>query len=98
MIARDQEQTTQRVKVGMIGLAAVLLLIGLAAAVFSIASRDRAVAGGAHPDVVANLLATNLTAPRDAPTNEPLAEMGVAPSASSDTVSNSASRPPRPSR
>ncbi|MDP9085283.1 MAG: hypothetical protein M3N02_00750 [Pseudomonadota bacterium] len=75
----DRGQTTQRVKVGMIGLAAVLLLIGLAAAIFSTASRERAVAGGANPDVVANLtIANGMAGIRDG--SEPLADLGVAPS------------------
>ncbi|MDQ2879526.1 MAG: hypothetical protein M3R41_10690 [Pseudomonadota bacterium] len=80
-IRQDQEQTSQRVKVGMIGLAAVLLLIGLAAAVFNTATREKPVivAGGARPEVVANLVADNQAAPVGAPTNEPLAELGVAP-------------------
>ena len=84
MIAQDSAQTSQRVKVGMIGLAAVLLIIGLAAAIFSTASRERAVVGGARADVVANMAMANTTMPQDRPTNEPLAELGVAPSAAPD--------------
>ena len=86
MIAQDTAQTSQRVKVGVIGLAAVLLLIGLAAAIFSTASRERAVIGGARPDVVANMAMANTALPMDAPTNEPLAELGVAPSAAPDNA------------
>jgi hypothetical protein len=98
MIEQDQGQTSQRVKVGMIGLAAVLLLIGLAAAVFSTASRERpaAVAGGVRADVVANLVAGNQTMPGTAATSEPLADMGVAPSASADN--GSLARPQRAPR
>jgi hypothetical protein len=90
MIEQDQGQTSQRVKVGMIGLAAVLLLIGFAAAVYSTASRERpiAVAGGVRPDVVANLVAGNQAAPAAGATSEPLADMGVAPSAPSDNSSS----------
>ncbi|CAN5634486.1 hypothetical protein BH10PSE14_BH10PSE14_22930 [soil metagenome] len=89
MIEQDQGQTSQRVKVGMIGLAAVLLLIGLAAAVFSTASRERpaVVAGGVRPDVVANLVAGNQAAPGAGAASEPLADMGVAPSAPADNGS-----------
>lgn len=63
----------------MIGLAAVLLLIGLAAAIFATVSRDRQVSaiGSARPDVVATMVSGNTT---DA-AKEPLAELGVAPSA-----------------
>lgn len=82
IIAQDPAQTSQRVRVGMIGLAAVLLLIGLAAAIFSTASKERPfiVAGGAHPDVVANMAAGNNALPVVAPTNEPLVELGITPS------------------
>jgi flagellar basal body-associated protein FliL len=86
IIAQDPAQTSQRVRVGMIGLAAVLLLIGLAAAIFSTASKERPfiVAGGAHPDVVANMAAGNNALPASTPTNEPLAELGVAPSTATE--------------
>lgn len=78
----EQSQTMQRVKVGMIGLAAVVLLIALASAIIGSASRDRpvATAGAARSEVVANMGIANFTA--DA-AGEPLAEMGVAPSANS---------------
>jgi hypothetical protein len=86
MMAQDPAQTSQRVKVGMIGLAAVLLLIGLAAAIFSTASKEPplAVVGGARPEVVANMAAGNAALPIDGPSNEPLAELGVAPSTTTD--------------
>ncbi|MES1970997.1 MAG: hypothetical protein V4472_00970 [Pseudomonadota bacterium] len=86
MMAQDPAQRSQRVKVGMIGLAAVLLLIGLAAAIFSTANRERPliVVGGAHPDVVAAMAAGNAALPSATPSNEPLAELGVAPSAATD--------------
>ena len=77
--SQESVQRTQRVKVGMIGLAAVLLLIGLAAAIFSTASRDRGVPGGARPDVVANLTMGNSLAGLSDGT-EPLADLGVTPS------------------
>lgn len=88
MIAQDPGQTTQRVKVGIIGLAAVLLLIGLAAAIFSTVSKEKplAVAGGARADVVANMVSGNDSDPADTKTNEPLAELGVAPSTAAEGV------------
>lgn len=101
MIGQDQGQTSQRVKVGMIGLAAVLLLIGLAAAVFSTASRERpvAAAGGVRPEVVANLVTGNESAPGATATSEPLADLGLTPSAANGPTSNgSAAKPPRASR
>ncbi len=68
----------QRVKVGMIGLAAVILLIAVASTILGSLNRDEppaAVAGAAQTNMVADMAATNTTAP----TNEPLAELGVAP-------------------
>ena len=60
----------------MVGLAAVVLLIGLASAIFSAANRER-------PAVVSasNVAAAKLAANTADPANEPLAELGVAPSA-----------------
>ena len=79
------DQARQRVRVGMIGLAAVVLLIGLASAIFSTVSRERPLRSitGARGEVV-----TRAGAPAPAPTagNEPLAELGVTPS-----IANSAS-------
>ena len=93
--AHDTAQTTQRVRVGMIGLAAVLLLIGLAAAIFSTASRERAVSGGARADIVANLTMGNgMAALGDG--NEPLADLGVTPSTA--TENSSAATPARAKR
>ncbi len=72
------EQARQRVRVGMIGLAAVVLLIGLASAIFSTVTRDQPAAdGGSRSAVVAEA-----NAPTAAPSagNEPLAELGVTPS------------------
>ena len=88
--SRDAGQTTQRVKVGMIGLAAVLLLIGLAAAIFATMNHDRAIAaiGSARPEVVSAIVSGNSADPAAAATKEPLAELGVAPSAA--VIDNSA--------
>jgi hypothetical protein len=77
--ARDPIQTTQRVKVGLIGLAAVVLLIAIASMIIGSATRERPIdaAGSAKADVVANMAATNSSAAG----SEPLAELAVAPSA-----------------
>lgn len=79
-VARETSQTMQRVKVGMIGLAAVVLLIGLASAIMRTATGESPVAAtdGSRPDIVANMAMTNMLAQ---PAGEPLAELGVAPSA-----------------
>jgi hypothetical protein len=86
--AQDRAQSSQRVRVGMIGLAAVFLLIGLAAAIFSSANKEQPVtiAGAAQPDVVANMTATvnSTQAQQQAATAEPLSELGVTPSAPPD--------------
>ncbi|MBY0519682.1 MAG: hypothetical protein K2P79_04575 [Sphingomonas sp.] len=82
----EATQSIQRVKVGMTGLAFVLLLIGLASAIFSSASREKPipVVGGAKPDIVANLSTTNSSDP--AGDREPLAELGIAPSAAGNSA------------
>jgi hypothetical protein len=79
-IRSDTSQTMQRVRVGLTGLAVVLLLIGMASAVFNSASRERpvSVVGGPKPAVVAEL--SNSSAP-DPAASEPLAELGLTPSA-----------------
>ena len=73
------EQARQRVKVGMIGLAAVVLLIGLASAIFSTVTRDRPAspASVARGETVARAGAAGTSTTAG---NEPLAELGVAPS------------------
>ena len=79
---REPSQTTQRVKVGMVGLAAVVLLIALASAIIGTATRERPMgaAGSARADVVANIAIIN--AAEAASTGEPLAELGITPSTS----------------
>ena len=90
-VAPDSVQTMQRVRVGMTGLAMVLVLIGLASAIFTSANRDAPVAavGAPKADVVANMTGDvigNVTVEKKA--DEPLAELGVSPStASTESVS-----------
>ncbi|MDQ2892913.1 MAG: hypothetical protein M3R64_07480 [Pseudomonadota bacterium] len=69
--------TSQRVKVGLIGLAAIILLIAVASAVIGTASRERPIdtAGAAQPAVVADMAVINAATP----SAEPMAELGVAP-------------------
>lgn len=80
------DQARQRVRVGMIGLAAVVLLIGLASAIFSTVSRERAVVPGAGSG---DTMVARAGAPVAAPTtgNEPLAELGVTPSIANGAAS-----------
>ena len=97
IISNDAAQTTQRFRVGMIGLAAVLLFIGLAAAIFATANHDRQVVavGSARADVVANIVSGD-AASGAAANREPLAELGVAPSAEveNSTAIDNAMMPP----
>ena len=88
---REHSPSTQRVKVGMIGLALVVLLIGLASAIMRTASREAPIGavGAPKADVVANM--TNTATPQDA--GEPLAELGVAP-----ITGNTQAPAPRPAR
>jgi hypothetical protein len=78
-------QTAQRVKVGVTGLAVVLLLILLAGALLRSVGHGSTEAGAAHAGPAGNLAAANTL---DAE-NEPLAEIGVAPADSG----NDAGRP-----
>lgn len=73
----DPKQSMQRVRVGLTGLATVLLLIGVASAIFSSADREVPVLadGASKPDVVANMTDGNTSAGKD----EPIAELGIAP-------------------
>lgn len=75
----------QRVRVGMTGLAMVLVLIGLASVIFSAANRDEPVTaiGAPNAGVVANMTDGGTNATAEKAREEPLAELGVAPSASS---------------
>lgn len=83
-VVRDSVQTMQRLKVGLIGLATVLLLIGLAATIFGIVSRERpgTAIGAPKADVAANLSMSNGAVPAPVASGEPMAELGVAPAAS----------------
>ena len=87
----DTSQTMQRVRVGMTGLASVLVLIGLGAAVFRSVNTEPPVAavGAPKPEVVENMTSN---APGNTTAAEPLAELGVAPGAS---VGNSTAAPAR---
>lgn len=77
MIDRPEpSQSLQRIKVGLIGLAAVVLLIALASAILGSATREQPAAGSAQGNLIARIAAGNDSAPA---AGEPLAEMGVAP-------------------
>lgn len=69
----DRKESWRRIRVGLTGLAGILLLIGLASAML-----ERISPRTPEPAVVADGAVGNAT---DAPKKEPLAELGVAPGA-----------------
>ncbi|WP_244646453.1 hypothetical protein [Sphingomonas sp. CFBP 8760] len=73
----EPSQSFQRIKVGLIGLIAVVVLIATASTIIASATHERAVGGSAQANLVAEIAASNDMVPE---TGEPLAEMGVAPS------------------
>lgn len=78
----------------MTGLAFVMLLIGLASAIFSSASREpvpATAANGPKPELIANLAAIPMNVVE--PEKEPLAELGVAPSAAIEVTNQTATVP-----
>jgi len=86
--ADQNAQMAQRVKVGMTGLASVMLLIGVASAVFNWASKEPpAPMPGARADA-ANATMANMSDTGDV-SKEPLAELGVTPSAATDVANKS---------
>lgn len=77
----DPQSSMQRVRVGLTGLATVMLLIGVASAIFS-SARDEApvlAEGAPKPDVVANMTEGMVTNSAAEPKDEPIAELGIAP-------------------
>lgn len=90
----------QRIRVGLTGLAFVLLLIGLTSAIFSSASRERPVVTAVTTRSVTGVRAVaGDNAQAVAPANkEPLAELGVAPSADLSATVNSSDAAPRQRR
>lgn len=88
----DSAQAMQRVRVGLTGLAMVLVLIGLASAIFTAANRDAPVSaiGGANGAAAANIAdgAGNIVVEKSK--DEPLAELGVAPSTGATEAVNAA--------
>lgn len=90
----ETAQAMQRVRVGLTGLALVLVMIGLANAIFNSAKRDDTVVaiGASNAEVVANITDGNVVVEKGK--DEPLAELGVAPSTatSTETISADAAR------
>ena len=95
--SHDTAQTMQRVRVGLTGLAIVLVLIALASAIFTSANREEPVAavGASNALVVANMTAPGNVA-ADAGNDEPLAELGVTPSTGSADATGTPTPSPSP--
>jgi cobalamin synthase len=89
MKSPDHHHIMQRVKVGMIGLAAVILLIAIASTILGSLNRDEppvVAAGAAQSNMVAGMaMATPAS-------SEPLAELGVAPAPVNSQASAEAAR------
>lgn len=81
----------QRIRVGMTGLGIVLVLIAVVSIVFSSVNREQPVSaiGASNAMVVANL-SDGASAGLPDTKDEPLAELGVAPSAESTETVNAA--------
>ncbi len=81
-----------RVRVGMTGLAMVLVLIGMASAIFTAVNRDAPVSaiGASNASVVANITDDDDNSVAAKSKDEPLAELGVAPSTGSTEAVNAA--------
>lgn len=82
---RDQGERVQRVRAGVTGLAAVLVIAGLAGAIFNSASEERPVGptGDADAEMAATITGNTATAVES---NEPLAELGLAPASGNQSA------------
>ncbi|WP_152608503.1 hypothetical protein [Croceibacterium mercuriale] len=74
-----KRQATQRVQVGLIGLAAMILLVGLASIIMRNAQQNQAL-------VVPEAAPTVAVTPPRAPASDPLADAGVVPDMSTDSA------------
>lgn len=88
-MSEDKRAGMQRVRVGLTGLGTVLLIVAVSAAIFEQAQRqptNTVEAQAAEPDeTVANMIGNTVEAP-----SEPLAEIGVTPSAPATPADNAA--------
>jgi hypothetical protein len=74
--ARDQSERTQRVRAGATGLAAVLIIAGLAGAIFNTTASDEP---ESELEAQITQVTGNTATAVEKEVNEPLAELGVAP-------------------
>lgn len=76
-MSEDKRAAMQRVRVGLTGLGAVLLIVAVSAAIFESARHrpaNQIVAQNASEQTVANMVGNSAQAP-----NDPLTEIGVTP-------------------
>lgn len=74
-----KRQAAQRVQIGLIGLAAMILLVGLASIIMRNAQQNQAL-------VVPEAAPTVAVTPPEQPVSDPLADAGVVPDMSTDTT------------
>lgn len=86
----DKRAGMQRVRVGLTGLGAVLLIVAISAAIFETASQQPGNTTDAALNRTEQTVANMVTNTAEAP-SEPLAEIGVTPSA--PTTGNAAAAP-----
>ena len=88
VLPTDSAQAMQRVRVGMTGLATVMIVIGLASVIFSSANREEPVSaiGSSNLSLVANMTDGNTVADKAGP----VAELGVAPGTGTTEAVNAA--------
>jgi hypothetical protein len=83
----DKRAGLQRVRVGLTGLGAVLLIVAISAAIFETASHRPALTNDAAANraeqTVANMIGNDVAAP-----SEPLAEIGVTPGPAPTAAAN----------
>ena len=87
-LAGTRRQSLQRLQVGLFGLGAVILLVGLANIIISTAQQNQAAVVEELPPVAPG----DVPAPRDAP-RDPLADAGVAPDLPVDPAADPAADP-----
>lgn len=85
----EKQERMQRVRVGLTGLAAVLIVVAAAAAIFESASDEPI--GSSLPNAAATAsVVENMLPPEEETPNEPLAEIGAAPASGPTEVEKEA--------
>lgn len=82
---RAHREELQRVQIGLVGLAAVLLVVTLANLVIQAAHPDGSDMIAASQQTVAGAAVTNASGSAPTGTNEPLADLGVTPTTATDS-------------